>query len=74
MHYKYTSFFESSCVTVQYMSHSSRTKDHGTVLSGNLYYGHRSIFQPSTISSVVYAFLLPGNQICQMKALCQNDL
>ncbi len=35
MHYKYTSFFESSCVTVQYMSHSSRTKDHGTVLCWN---------------------------------------
>lgn len=35
MHYKYTSFFESSCVTVQYMSHSSRTKDHGTVSSWN---------------------------------------
>lgn len=31
MHYKYTSFFEASCVTVQYMSHNSRTKDHGTV-------------------------------------------
>lgn len=34
IHHKYTSFFDS-CVTVQYMSHNSRTKDHGTVSSRN---------------------------------------
>lgn len=61
IHHKYTSFFDS-CVTVQYMSHNSRTKDHGTVSSRNknLCYGHPPSCSPEQLSVCWIYCKLPG--------------